>query len=50
MPEIKYLTQEETQRFFSKIHNRRDRALFKLMYDFVLGLRRWVNSPSRALI
>ena len=37
MSEIKYLTQEETQCFFSKIHDRRDRALFKLMYDF--GLR-----------
>ena len=34
---VKYLTQEEAQRFFSKIHDRRDRALFKLMYDF--GLR-----------
>ena len=37
MTEIKYLTQEEAQRFFSKIHDHRDRALFKLMYDF--GLR-----------
>ena len=37
MAEIKYLTQEEAQRFFSKIHDRRDRAIFKLMYDF--GLR-----------
>ncbi len=37
MQEIKYLTQDETGRFFSKISDRRDRAMFKLMYDF--GLR-----------
>jgi type 1 fimbriae regulatory protein FimB len=37
MQQIKYLTQEETQRLFAKIRDRRDRALFKLMYDF--GLR-----------
>jgi len=37
MSEIKYLTQEEAQRFFAKIKDRRDRAMFKLMYDF--GLR-----------
>ncbi len=37
MPEIKYLTQDEAGRFFSKISDRRDRAMFKLMYDF--GLR-----------
>ena len=38
MPEeIKYLTQDEAGRFFSKIKDPRDRAMFKLMYDF--GLR-----------
>ena len=37
MQQIKYLTQEEIQRLFSKISDRRDQALFKLMYDF--GLR-----------
>lgn len=35
--EITYLTQKEVIRFLSKIHDRRDRALFNLMYDF--GLR-----------
>jgi site-specific recombinase XerD len=33
----KYLTQEETAAFFSKIHDRRDRALFDLIYKY--GLR-----------
>lgn len=37
MPEIKYLTQDEVGRFFTKIKERRDLALVKLMYDF--GLR-----------
>ena len=37
MQEIKYLTQDEAGRFFSKISDRRDRSMFKLMYDF--GLR-----------
>ena len=37
MQEIKYLTQDEAGRFFSKISDRRDRAIFKLIYDF--GLR-----------
>jgi len=34
---VKYLTQEEVARFFSQIKNRRDRALFNLMYKY--GLR-----------
>jgi len=33
----KYLTQEEVRAFFSKIHDRRDRALFDLIYKY--GLR-----------
>ena len=37
MQEIKYLIQDEAGRFISKISDRRDRAMFKLMYDF--GLR-----------
>lgn len=37
MQEIKYLTQDEAGRFFSKISDRRARAMFKFMYDF--GLR-----------
>lgn len=34
---IKYLTQDEVKRFFSKIHDRRDRALFDVVYKY--GLR-----------
>ncbi|MFB3146601.1 MAG: tyrosine-type recombinase/integrase [Nitrospirales bacterium] len=37
MQEIKYLTQEEAQRFFAKIKDKLYRSMFKLMYDF--GLR-----------
>jgi integrase/recombinase XerD len=35
--EIKYLTQEELKRFFSKITSKRDRALFLTIYKY--GLR-----------
>ena len=34
---IKYLTQDEVRRLLTKIDSRRDKALFKMMYDF--GLR-----------
>lgn len=34
---IKYLTQDELARFFSKIRDRRDRAMFNIMYKH--GLR-----------
>ena len=33
MPEIKYLTQDEAHRFFTKIKDKRDLAMFKLMYE-----------------
>ena len=37
MPDIKYLTQKEAARLFrAKIHDRRDRVMFKLMHDFSL--------------
>ena len=34
---IKYLTQEEVSRLFSKIHDKRDRAMFNVVYKY--GLR-----------
>jgi len=33
---IKYLTQEEVSRPFSKIHDKRDRAIFNVVYKYVL--------------
>ncbi len=33
---IKYLTQEEVSRLFSKIHDKRDRAMFNVVYKYVL--------------
>jgi len=36
--QIKYLSQDETKRFFSRIHDKRDRALFDVIYKY--GLRR----------
>lgn len=35
--QIRYMTQDEVKRFFSKIHHKRDRALFDLVYKY--GLR-----------
>ncbi|MCH7756347.1 tyrosine-type recombinase/integrase, partial [candidate division KSB1 bacterium] len=34
---LKYLTQEEVSRLFSKIHDKRDRAMFNVVYKY--GLR-----------
>ena len=34
---IKYLTQEEVARLFAKIHSKRDRAMFNVVYKY--GLR-----------